>query len=66
MSIMVGKGVGRRFPGVGARVLLVPALDLVARRRRMIDFMFDLSEVFCMSNAICEKRIDCSLIGDSV
>lgn len=43
---MVGKGVGRSWPGVGASVLLVPAFDVDARRRRMKVFMFDSSEVF--------------------
>jgi hypothetical protein len=46
VSISVGNGVGRRTPGVGARVLLVPAL--VEERmldatmiRKMEDFMLE-------------------------
>jgi hypothetical protein len=31
----VGKGVGRNTPGVGARVLLVPALAVAMVRARM-------------------------------
>ena len=38
----MGKGVGRITPGVGARVLLVPALTLARVRARMeaVYFMF--------------------------
>jgi len=39
----VGKGVGRSTPGVGARVLLVPAeaAERVARRMGVVYFMVD-------------------------
>ena len=41
VSIAAGKGVGRPMPGVGARVLLVPAWVAGIRKRAMIDFIVD-------------------------
>lgn len=38
---IAGKGVGRPMPGVGARVLLVPAWVAGIRKRAMIDFIVD-------------------------
>lgn len=36
---LVGKGVGRSTPGVGARVLLVPAWTTAGKNRSEIAFM---------------------------